>query len=244
MVATAWWAAARRDQPSQSPEASEVGTGMNIGADIGKSADPTAVIAVECYRPERLSPREPWPEVRHRIRWIERVPLGTDYPRVVDKIASIAETAQANGWGNVAIVLDSTGVGEPVKDMLRRRTSISLRAITFTGAEKATKVGPYDWNVPKRDLVCALEVVMQTRRVECVPDCPLQQDLNAELSTFDFSISDRGHASFEASSGNHDDLVLALALAVYWGERPDVGAAYVEFVRQRTAGREIHPDWR
>src|ERR1700683_1680724 len=125
--------------------------GMHVGADIGKSADPTAVVAVECYRPERVAPRDPRPEVRHRIRWIERVPLGTDYPRVVDKIASIAETAQASGFRNTTIVLDSTGVGEPVKDMLRRRTSISLRAITFTGAEKATKDGTYDWNVPKRD---------------------------------------------------------------------------------------------
>ena len=220
-----------------------MGTGMFVGADIGKSSDPTAIVAVEVFRPERVTPRDRWPQVRHRIRWIERVPLGTDYPRVVNKIASVAEAAQANGWGNVAIVLDSTGVGEPVKDMLRHRTSIQLRAITFTGAEKATQAGTFDWNVPKIDLVTALEVVMQTRRLECVPDCPLQQDLSAELSTFDFSISDRGHASFEASAGKHDDLVLALCLAVWWGERPDQGAAYVEFVRQRL-GRDIHPDWR
>jgi len=212
---------------------------MFIGADIGKSADPTAIIAVECYRPERLNPREPWPEVSHRIRWIERVPLGTDYPRVVDKIASIAEAAQANGYGNTTILLDATGVGRPVVDMLRRRTSIALRAITFTGAEKASRAGSYEWNVPKIDLVTALEVVMQTRRLECVPDCPLQQDLGAELSTFDFSISDRGHASYEAASGNHDDLVMALCLAVWWGERGSPGDAYVEFVRQRQLARSL-----
>jgi hypothetical protein len=173
--------------------------------------------------------------VRHRIRWIERVPLGTDYPFVTDKIAKIAEAAQANGYSRTTIVLDATGVGRPVVDMLKRRTGIALRAVTITGGERASSDGPYDWSVPKIDLVTSLEVVLQTRRVECVPDCPLQQDLAAELSTFDFAISERGHASFEARSGSHDDLVLALALAVYWGEKADPVSAWGEATRQRLA---------
>ena len=73
--------------------------------------------------------------------------------------------------------------------------------------------------------------VLQSRRLEVVPDCPLQ----AELAAFDFAISARGHATFDAQSGSHDDLVMALTLAVWFGERPDATAAWIEATRRRLA---------
>jgi hypothetical protein len=53
------------------------------------------------------------------------------------------------------------------------------------------------------------------------------------LAAFDFSINARGHASFEAQAGNHDDLVAALMLAVFWNERPNALDAWLEFSRER-----------
>jgi hypothetical protein len=105
--------------------------------------------------------------------------------------------------------------------MLRRSTAVPLRAVVFTAGDR--EVQPeFDvhW-VPKRDLVTSLEVV---------PDCPLAHELESELAAFDFSISARGHDTYEASSGSHDDLVMALALAVWWGERRSSADAYIEWV--------------
>jgi len=45
-----------------------------------------------------------------QLRYSERVALGTPYPEVVE---------HENLRGRCAVVLDSTGVGEPVVDMLR-----------------------------------------------------------------------------------------------------------------------------
>jgi hypothetical protein len=206
-----------------------------LGVDIGQSIDPTALVCVQAYRPQ--IPDAPWPELRFRVHWVERLPLGTMYDQVVERIASVAEAAQS--WGNTTIVCDATGVGAAVRDMLRKRTGIGQRYVTFTAGDKATQDGPFDWHVPKRDLIAALEVVLQGRRLETVPDCPLVDDLMAELAAFDFGISPTGHDTYGAQSGQHDDLVMALAMAIWYGLQPG-GAqaeAFHELARQRLAER-------
>jgi hypothetical protein len=42
------------------------------------------------------------------------------------------------------------------KDVLRKRSTASLRAVTFTGSDKEKKSGAYSTRVPKRDLVTAV----------------------------------------------------------------------------------------
>ncbi|HUY56622.1 MAG TPA: hypothetical protein VNF24_07750 [Candidatus Acidoferrales bacterium] len=202
---------------------------LSIGVDIGQQQDPTALTVVETYRPEAIGPRD-WPPLRHRIRWVERLPLGTDYQRVVDRIALVAD--QAARIGSPMIVLDATGVGRPIVDMLKRCSSASLRAVIFTAGEHETSPEYSVLRVPKRDLVQSLEVVLQARRLEAVPDCPLQADLQAELAAFDFAISASGHDRYEGSRGHHDDLVMALCLAVWWGERQSAGDGWMEYERR------------
>jgi len=211
---------------------------LSVGVDIGQAADPTAIIVAETYRPQRIDAAEPAPARRHRVRWVERVPLGTLYGTVVERVAAVAEAAQS--WGPTMMVLDATGVGRPIVDMLKRQTSVPLRAVTFTSGEHETQP-EYDCHrVPKVDLVTSLETVLQSRRLEVTPDCPLRDDLAAELGAFDFAMSDRGHASFEAASGSHDDLVMALCLAIWWGERSGLQAEafheLAEQVRRRGVG--------
>jgi len=207
---------------------------VSVGVDIGQQQDPTAMVVVETYRPVAIGPRD-WPPLRHRIRWVERVPLGTDYQRVVDRIAVVADAAnRISRSDSPMIVLDATGVGRPIVDMLRRCSSASLRAVVFTSGEHETQPEYNVHRVPKRDLVQSLEVVLQARRLESVPDCPLQADLKAELAAFDFSISASGHDRYEGAKGSHDDLVMALCLAVWWGERQSAGDAFAEYERRVT----------
>jgi hypothetical protein len=207
-----------------------------IGVDIGQSVDPTAIVMLDTDRPEPAD-RDDEPELRHLIRWIERVPLGTSYDQVVERIAQVAEASRS--WGDPLIVLDATGVGRPIVDLLKCRTGVPLRAVTFTSGDREVQPEYNVHRVPKRDLVTALEVVLQARRIEVVPDCPLQPDLQAELASFDFGFSARGHDTYEAASGSHDDLVMALSLAVWWGSRSEVGAghAFMEAWRRHAAGR-------
>lgn len=208
---------------------------LAVGVDIGQAADPTAIIVAETYRPQRIDLGEPLPARRHRIRWVERVPLGTLYGTVVDRIAVVAEAARS--WGSTMIVLDATGVGRPIVDMLKRQTSVPLRAVTFTSGEHETQPEFNVFRVPKVDLVTSLETVLQSRRLEVTPDCPLQDDLAAELAAFDFTFTDRGRVTMEAAAGSHDDLVMALCLAIWWAERPNQAEVFHELSEMRRAGR-------
>ena len=211
---------------------------ISVGVDLGQQQDPTAIVAVESYRPDQTP--EEWkqrlhPDRRHRVRHIERLPIGTDYGQVVQRIAVVA--GQAQTIGSATIVLDATGVGRPVVDMLKRQTSVSIRAVVWTSGEHETQPSYDVHRVPKRDLVTSLEVVLQARRIEFTPDCRLLEDMRAELQAYEFSIArNSGHLSFEGAAGSHDDLVSALMLAVWFGERPGLddlwGAELAEYQAQ------------
>jgi hypothetical protein len=205
---------------------------VTVGVDIGQAVDPTAIIVAETYRPEKQHPDDR-PEKQHLIRWVEKVPLGTSYLQVVDRIGTVAEAAAL--FASPTIVVDATGVGRPVVDMLRKRTTISLRPVTFTAGDREKKVDAYSTRVPKRDLVTALEVVLQSRRLHVVRDCPLQQDLRAELGAFEVNLNARGHDTYDGATGKHDDLVMALCLALWSAERGSEGEAWIEHWRQMAA---------
>ncbi len=212
-----------------------------IGVDVGQQVDPTVLVAVSSYRTEpdlvlaplpRFRPA-PTSELVHQIGGIERVPLGTPYPIVVERLVELAQMAAE--VDAVTLVVDQTGVGRPVIDMLRRATSLPIRAVTITGADETSEPKPGQFRVPKRDLVGRLAVVMETRRLEALPGLALASDLRDELQHFQLEISRSGTDTYEAASGSHDDFVIALALAVWYGENPGDGAIFLEAWRRMAA---------
>jgi hypothetical protein len=103
-----------------------------------------------------------------------------------------------------------------------RFAGVELAAITITGGTAVTEDGE-GFRVPKRDLASAVQALLQEERVKVAPALPLARTLLDELVGFRVKI-DRatGHDSYGAGedwrSAPHDDLVLALAMALWWGE--------------------------
>jgi hypothetical protein len=118
--------------------------------------------------------------------------------------------------GEVALAVDATGVGAAVVDMLRR-SGLTFDAVTITGGDTETQSGWYDWRVPKRDLVGGLQVLLQSGRLKIARQLEHAQTLKAELLNFRVKINlITAHDSYEACrEGDHDDLVLAAALAAW-----------------------------
>ena len=73
--------------------------------------------------------------------------------------------------------------------------------------------------VPKRELVRGLVVAFEAGRLKVAKGLPLADALMCELQAFRVRLTARGRDTYAARSGAHDDLVLAVALAVWWVTR-------------------------
>jgi hypothetical protein len=94
--------------------------------------------------------------------------------------------------------------------------------VTLTGGEAVTTGDGGELRVPKRDLASCVQVLLQSERLRIGRNLSHATTLTDELVNFKVKTSLTGHDSYGAGSdwrkGNHDDLVLALALACWYGE--------------------------
>jgi hypothetical protein len=116
------------------------------------------------------------------------------------------------------LIVDSTGVGRPVIDAMR---DAGLRpiGITITGGVDVLEKAPDDWRVPKRVLASTMQVALQTGRLKVAANMPLTTTLMKELQAFRVKINVNANTTYEAwREQDHDDLVLASALAAWSAE--------------------------
>ena len=85
---------------------------------------------------------------------------------------------------------------------------------------------PGDGTVPKKDLIGAVQAALQTRRLKIVGVLPLAARLTKELEMFRVKVTADRNEIFESwRERDHDDLVMALALAVWYGEKHPGGSS-------------------
>lgn len=160
-------------------------------------------------------------EHHYAARHLERLPTGTPYPAQVARVKALHDRLK-QGTGTVPLlVVDQTGVGRPVVDMLRA-ADLSPAAVTITGGDAVTQDGS-EYKVPKRDLVSAVQVLLQSERLKIASSLKEAHTLTSELLAFKVNISLKGHDSYGNDVGPwrenpHDDMVLAVALACWYGE--------------------------
>lgn len=167
------------------------------------------------YEYQRGRPGLPPLNVRH----LERLPLGTAYPAVVTHVEKMLRSA-ALSRHNTVLLLDITGVGRPVYDSFRA-ASMQPLGILIHGGDSVSQDGPV-YRVPKRDLIGAAQVALQTGRIRIASALPHAEALKDELLNFKIEIDPRtAHDSYSAwrEGKDHDDLVLSLAQAVWFRER-------------------------
>ncbi len=142
--------------------------------------------------------------------------LGTSYPDVATHVKTLLDTPPLKG--KTQLVVDATGVGRPVVDMLIQQ-GLEPIAITITGGDQV--VFEKGWRVPKRDLVGCVQILLQTSRLKFAEQIPAVPALVQELLAFRVKIDPlTAHDSYGAwREGAHDDLVLAVAVAAWWGQR-------------------------
>jgi hypothetical protein len=180
-----------------------------LGLDLGQVSDYSA-LAIDHQTGERASRQ-------HAVRHLRRWPLQTAYPEIVQDVAAL--TAKLPGCG---LCVDVTGVGRAVFDLFRRArmANVKLVPVTITGGAGVRPHALGGWSVAKGDLVSATQAALQTGRLGIAADLAEAKVLVQELQVFTSKVNlATAHVSFEAwREKDHDDLVLAVALAVWYGE--------------------------
>lgn len=251
-----------------------------VSVDLGQAVDPTAVCVLERVLPDGVQPpthpysgdittefmvasaraREQRAFYRKHDQYhlvhLERAPLGTPYPKVVEHVAELVEGLYCEApvrygqYGQplgreaaVHVTFDATGVGAAVGDMLRselaerwsltkRELSKRLSGLIFTSGTDVTS-SPGRYHVPKRDLVSLLDVMLQTGRLKIAAGLPLAEALTDELLNVRRTVSVSGREAYGAWRENvHDDCAFALAVGLWIGDhtgRPETGdGGYVQ----------------
>jgi hypothetical protein len=185
-----------------------------IGLDLGQSQDYTAISVLAGTFTDG------GPKPTYQVGHLERFPLGTTYPDVVRGVVKLAQRPELGGdW---QLVVDATGVGRPVVDLLREALGEQRRhmhPVTITGSGAAT-AGAFGLRVPKRDLVLSLKVLLESKRLEFIGNWPEAAALIRETLAFQVKITAAANDTYGAwREGIHDDLVLSVALAAWYAER-------------------------
>ena len=103
--------------------------------------------------------------------------------------------ATAKRW-NAQVLIDSSGLGDPIYDDLSN--IIRVKGYKFT-------------NESKRKLISNLSIALEQGKIT-FPD---HRELISELEMFGYEITQHGNIRYGAPEGFHDDIVIALALAVW-----------------------------
>jgi hypothetical protein len=136
--------------------------------------------------------------------------------------------------GQCCLAVDATGVGAPVVEMLRAAAACEICAVTITGGEREHQTG-HGWSVPKQDLISGLQVLLERGGLKIAREMGEAGPLVREFMSMKSTRGERGRVRLGADGcGEHDDLVIALALACWRAGRAE--KKRIGFVNQRLTG--------
>lgn len=196
-----------------------------VGLDLGQAQDYTAIAVVErvaqFVREKQTIRGSTFTETVKveqppllRCRQLARVELGTKYPDIVKKAKAMLEMPQLKG---ATLVVDGTGVGRAVVDMFRA-AGLQPKAVQITSGSTVNQEKGY-YYVPKRDLVAAVQVSLQDKRLTFAQESPLNEVLVKEMLNFKVKITESANDVYGAwREGQHDDLIFAVMLATWWAQ--------------------------
>ena len=114
---------------------------------------------------------------------------------------------------NARLLIDSSGVGDPVCDELHRE-NVRVEGYKFT-------------NATKKDLIENLSMMIENEQIS-TPNIP---ELINELKLYGYKTTPSGNVQYGAPEGYHDDCVIALALAAWQLKHippPGIGVGFLE----------------
>jgi hypothetical protein len=195
-----------------------------MGVDLGQRADHTAICALHHTRTPFV---DDWVVDEHKhtitqkcdecfaVRGLQRLPLNMDYTLQGQRIRQLLKTSPING--NADLVMDDAGVGAPVCDQVIAYGQLNPVRVTLTGTSlDVNRLGYRRYSVPKLLVVSHLDARFGTGELRFADDLAERDAIKDELVNFQRHITAAGRATFEARASKHDDIVISVALALWW----------------------------
>jgi hypothetical protein len=209
---------------------------FQLAADLGTEQDHSAFSVFESIPSDRfirsLSDVHLGLKGKHEVDWIahlrylERVPLQTPYPDVLERLKLLLSTPPLAG--NTTLIVDATGCGIPIVQWMRRE-GLHPVPIVITGGRSVTEETSGAFGVPKRDLAMSLQALFGTRRLKIAPRLGFDNTgggedytkiLLDEIRNFKVKITERKNDTYEAwREKDHDDMVLSVAMNAWYFQR-------------------------
>ena len=151
------------------------------GADFGKLEDYSAVTILK--REGDLL----------KLVYLYEFPLGSSYSNVIGHLVKANQIFQLH-----KVLIDQTGVGEPVLEELKTQGVENGEGLTFTVKTK-------------EELLTCLKLAMEQKRLKM----PYHRRLCEQVNQQQYEYSKSGYLVFTHPTGTHDDQLWSLALACY-----------------------------
>lgn len=208
---------------------------FHLGADLGKENDFTAICFLQKRTPiDRNSRPNGYP--MYEVLMMKRFALKTSYVSIVKEISNRLKHPPFDAFQDnrgithlvkipTYLTFDKTGTGAAVAELLKNDSFLEnrlddLRAVNITGGREPSE-GNDALNIPKRDLIMATLIAFEKGHLEFAADMPELSLLIDELQNFEMRFTAKGNDTYSAKGTNHDDLVLALSLAVWSAKNTD-----------------------
>jgi hypothetical protein len=208
-----------------------------VGVDLGQSSDPTAIAVLEStrgvidtgnsfQRHTGLSIATQKQAERVDVRHLERLPLGTPYPAIVQHVKDLLARPPLNGAKGAQLVIDETGVGRAVGDIFDE-AGLSPVKVCITAGSEVSCTARDRWHVSKTVLISTVDAMLHTGTLRFAAALSEAGAMRDELLDFRRSLTAAGRATYAARTGKHDDMVLAVSIACWWLNMPEPPRVWV-----------------
>jgi len=220
-----------------------------VSVDLGQLNDYTAITILEEVIVRRPNPTihdllignegEVEFERHYHLRHIDRPPLRTPYTDQIKLVKDVVDSPALQN--NCELVIDVTGVGRPIFDMMRL-AGLKPIPITITNGKSITMDEDGGYHVPKRDLAMSLQAIFGSRRVKVASGMPLAPVFLREMETFAIKVTKAGNDSYEAwREQEHDDIVMSVAMGVWWVLYSRASRVHLDRIREEEKREEYDP---
>jgi len=187
-----------------------------VGVDLGKCSDPAAIAIVEFASEPRhtVDPvtRAPLFDCWLNLRYLESPPLGTPYLELVPHVQAMALRPRLRK--QCTLLVDAGGPGEPVVELFQQAPVMTpMIPVKITAGSEAREDKGVHY-VAKKVLMDRLEYVLRRRKLRIVAG-PVTEQLIRQFTLLKREVTESGNVTFPTASGEHDDLVMATAMAVW-----------------------------